>query len=147
MQSKTIEFISNSVDETIRLGRKIGATLKGGEVICLDGNLSSGKTHLAKGIASGLGADGDSVNSPTFVMVNEYHCKFDVYHIDAYRAESVAEFEALGFAEFIGPSAVVLIEWANKILPALESLDCIRIELEHKGQNVRLIKITGDLSL
>ncbi len=141
MTEKNIKFISQSVNETIEFGKKFAKNLKGGEVVCLNGKLGSGKTHLVKGIASGLGASEKNVCSPTFVMVNEYPCKFDIYHIDAYRTQSVAEFESLGFLDFIGPGAVVLIEWAEKISTALKSIDCIEISLEHKGENLRTITI------
>ena len=138
------DIISNSADETIELGRKLGSQLKGGEVIAICGQLGSGKTHLIKGIATGAGAsDSRSVNSPTFVIVNEYVGRLDIYHIDAYRLNSLAEFEMLGFDDFCYPQSVVLIEWADKIESALGTIDYIRIELEHSGQTTRTIHITN----
>jgi len=78
------DAVSNSVDETIEIGRKIGAQLKGGEIIGVSGPLGSGKTHLIKGIAAGAGAtDAQNVTSPTFVIVNEYAGRLDIFHIDA----------------------------------------------------------------
>ena len=137
------DVISNSPDETIELGRKIGSQLKGGEVIALVGALGSGKTHLIKGIAAGAGAEDSSrrVNSPTFVIVNEYAGRLDIYHIDAYRLNSIAEFEMLGFDDFCYPQSVVLIEWAEKIELALQAINYIRIELEHVGETQRCIHI------
>ena len=133
---------SNSPEETIELGRKIGSQLKGGEVIAVCGPLGSGKTHLIKGIATGAGAkDRRNVNSPTFVIVNEYAGRFDIYHIDAYRLNSVSEFEMLGFDDFCYPESVVLIEWADKIESALQAIDYIRIELEHAGETKRKIHV------
>jgi len=135
-------IISNSPGDTIELGRKIGSQLKGGEVIAVCGQLGSGKTHLIKGVAAGAGAkDHRNVNSPTFVIVNEYAGRLDIYHIDAYRLNSVSEFEMLGFDDFCYPQSVVLIEWANKIESALQAIDYIRIELEHTGENKRKIHI------
>ncbi len=135
-------IISSSADKTIELGRKIGSQLKGGEVIAVCGSLGSGKTHLIKGIAAGAGAkDRRNVNSPTFVIVNEYAGRLDIYHIDAYRLNSVSEFEMLGFDDFCYPRSVVLIEWADKIESALQAIDYIRIELEHTGENERKIHI------
>ena len=140
---ETIEIISNSSAETIQLGRRIGAALKGGEVIGLVGPLGSGKTHLIKGIAAGTGAtDANSVSSPTFVIVNEYLSTGagpDVYHIDAYRIQSIAEFEMLGFDEFCQPDSVVVIEWADKVAAALQNIDLIRIELSHIDETHRRI--------
>jgi tRNA threonylcarbamoyladenosine biosynthesis protein TsaE len=134
------DVTSNSPDETIELGRNLGSQLKGGEVVAVCGPLGSGKTHLIKGIAAGAGAtDHKNVNSPTFVIVNEYKGRLDIYHIDAYRLGSVSEFEMLGFDDFCYPESVVLIEWADKVESALRTLDYIRIELEHAGETKRAI--------
>jgi len=132
-------IVTTSADETIALGRKLGQQLKGGEIICLIGTLGSGKTHLIKGIADGAGADDSqtNVNSPTFVLVNEYQGRLDLYHIDAYRLETIEEFERIGFDDFCYRNSVVLIEWADKIMPALDQTDCIIVELAHEGQNER----------
>jgi len=136
------DIISNSPDETIELGRNLGSQLKGGEVVAICGPLGSGKTHLIKGIAAGAGAaDSKHVNSPTFVIVNEYVGRLDIYHIDAYRLDSVSEFEMLGFDDFCYPQSVVLIEWADKVESVLRTLDYIRIELEHAGETKRSIHI------
>ena len=136
------DVTSNSPDETIELGRNFGSQLKGGEVVAVYGQLGSGKTHLIKGIAAGAGAkDSKHVNSPTFVIVNEYKSRLDIYHIDAYRLDSVLEFEMLGFDDLCYPQSVVLIEWADKIESVLEPLDYVRIKLEHAGKTKRIIHI------
>lgn len=127
------------------IGAQIAEALKGGEVICLIGQLGSGKTHLVKGIAKGLGADEESeVNSPTFVLVNEYesdNIRLNVYHIDAYRLESQAEFEMLGFDDMCDRHSVVLVEWADKIISAFENTNYISIELKHVSEHERAITI------
>lgn len=134
--------ISNSPDETIEFGQRFGSQLKGGEIIGICGQLGSGKTHLIKGIASGAGAkDCKDVNSPTFVIVNEYIGNLDIYHIDAYRLNSIAEFEMLGFDDYCYPDSVVLVEWVDKIEPALRAVDYVLIELEHAGETKRQIHI------
>jgi len=136
------DFNSNSPDETIELGRNLGSQLKGGEVVAVCGPLGSGKTHLIKGIAAGAGAKNQKhVNSPTFVIVNEYVGRLDIYHIDAYRLNSVSEFEMLGFDDFCYPQSVVLIEWADKVESVLQTMDYIRIELEHAGETQRAIHV------
>jgi tRNA threonylcarbamoyladenosine biosynthesis protein TsaE len=133
---------SNSPEQTIELGKKIGSQLKGGEVIAVCGPLGGGKTHLIKGIAAGAGAtDSKNVTSPTFVIVNEYKGRLDIFHIDAYRLNSIAEFEMLGFDDFCYPQSVVLIEWADKIESAILDIDYIRIELSHDGKTKREIHI------
>ena len=140
--STNIDITSNSPDETIEFGRRLGAQLRGGEVIGLCGPLGSGKTHLIKGIAAGAGAkDRTQVTSPTFVIVNEYSGRLDIYHIDAYRLNSVSEFEMLGFDDFCYPQSVVLIEWADRVEPALQALSYLRIELEHAGRTKRKIHV------
>jgi len=147
------ELTSNSAQETIEIGRRIGAQLKGGEIIGLIGPLGSGKTCLIKGIAAGLGAEqsGSTVNSPTFVIVNEYAARLpgpefvegSIYHIDAYRLNSIAEFEMIGFDDYCRGDSVVLIEWADRVEPALKGLNWVRIELSHLGPNQRALHITN----
>lgn len=137
-----VDIISRSPEQTIELGRRIGRRLRGGEIVAVCGALGSGKTHLIKGIAEGAGAqDSREVSSPTFVIVKEYVGRFDIYHVDAYRLDSIAEFEMLGFDDFCYPTSVVLIEWADKIESALKSLEYIRVELFHSGQTLRQIRI------
>lgn len=136
------DAVSNSVGETIEIGRKIGAQLKGAEIIGVCGPLGSGKTHLIKGIAAGAGAtDARNVTSPTFVIVNEYTGRLDIFHIDAYRLNSPAEFEMIGFDDFCYPQSVVMIEWADKIETILRQTDYIRVELAHAGETAREIHI------
>ncbi len=140
----TFDFISNSVDDTIALGSKLGEQLKGGEIIGICGPLGSGKTHLIKGIAAGAGAkDRKEVNSPTFVIVNEYSGRVEIYHIDAYRLSSEAEFEMLGFDDFCYPQSVVLIEWADRVAGVLKNVNHIDIGLCHAGQTKREIHIAN----
>jgi tRNA threonylcarbamoyladenosine biosynthesis protein TsaE len=139
------EIISKSADETIEIGRTIGEQLKGGEIIGICGQLGSGKTHLIKGIAAGAGAKDvtRSVNSPTFVILNVYEGRFDIYHIDAYRLNSTAEFEMLGFDDYCYPESIVLIEWADKVASAIENIDYIRIGLFAEGENRRRICVSN----
>lgn len=136
------DFVSNSPEQTIEIGSKIGSQLKGAEVLAVCGPLGSGKTHLIKGIAAGAGAgDSRQVNSPTFVIINEYLGRLDIYHIDAYRLDAIQEFEMLGFDDFCYPQSVVLIEWGDKVESALVGLTYIRIELSHAGKTQRNIHI------
>jgi len=149
----TIEVTTNSPSETIKFGQKIGSQLKGGEVVALCGPLGSGKTHLIKGIVQGLGAEdaGNEVTSPTFVLVNEYTggstsltaSRLDIFHVDAYRLDSIAQFEQIGFDDYCYPGSVVLIEWADKIESALAGISYIKIELSHLGPAARAIRITN----
>ena len=142
---------TDSPQQTIEFGRRFGSQLKGGEVIALCGPLGSGKTHLIKGIVKGLGAEGtaNEVTSPTFVIVNEYSGgstplttgRLEVYHIDAYRLDSIVQFEQIGFDDYCRPDSVVLIEWADKIEQALSGINYIKIELSHLGPTARTIRV------
>ena len=139
-----MNILSESVEQTIEFGSRIGCKLRGGEVISLIGPLGSGKTHLVKGIAVGAGAENaDLVNSPTFVLINEYHGRLEIFHIDAYRIDSSEDFEKLGVCDLIGPGSAVIIEWADKVKAALSGIDCIEIKLAHKGVNTRQIRVAG----
>ena len=141
----TIDVTTNSANETVKFGQRFGSQLKGGEVIALYGNLASGKTHLIKGIVAGLGAEdaANEVTSPTFVLVNEYAGRLEVYHLDAYRLDSIAQFEQVGFDDYCHPGSVVLIEWADKVEQALAGINYIKIELSHLGPTARRIRITN----
>ena len=120
------------------LGAAIGRQLRGGEVIALVGPLGSGKTHLIKGIAAGA-QDRKEVNSPTFVIINEYEGRLRVYHIDAYRINSLAEFEMLGFDDLLSAESVVMIEWADKVEAVVAQTHPIHVELHHEGRTRRTI--------
>jgi len=142
MNPKTMDITTRSPDETIALGRRIGRALTGGQILALIGNLGTGKTHLIKGIAMGLGVQQDDlVTSPTFVLVNEYFTPDgrQIYHIDAYRLESAAEFEALGVEEYLRPDSLVIVEWADRVWQALEPFDPVIIRLSHAGADARTI--------
>ncbi len=136
---------TDSPQQTIEFGQQFGSKLKGGEVIAVCGPLGSGKTHLIKGIVKGLGAEdaATEVTSPTFVLVNEYSGRLDIFHIDAYRIDSIADFEQIGFDDYCYLGSVVLIEWADKIEQALAGINYIRIELAHLAPDRRSIRISN----
>lgn len=141
--ASTIELISRSTQETLEIGRKLGETFRGGEVVELCGPLGAGKTRLAKGLALGLGVPGDElVVSPTFVLVREYAGRLRFYHCDAYRLETADELLALGVEEMLeGGSSVVAIEWADRV-PAVLAPDTFRVDLAHEDNSTRTIRIT-----
>jgi len=137
-----MEFITNSVSETIDIGKKIGGASKAGDIICIDGELGSGKTHLTKGIALGLGIN-EYITSPTFTLVNEYEGRLRLYHFDVYRIDDPDEIEAIGFDEYIFSDAVSVIEWSDLIRDLIPE-EHIQINISKdsaKGDNVRRIKI------
>jgi len=106
-------FRTASEEETIALGARLGRELQRG-VVLLIGNLGAGKTTLAKGMVSGLGAaPPEDVSSPTFTLIHEYGGG-RVYHIDLYRLDEPRQVETLGLDELFDRDALVLIEWGER---------------------------------
>ena len=134
-------YISNSSEETIALGKKIGTKLSGNEVIAYFGDLGMGKTTITRGIVEGLGGD-DMVSSPTFAIVNEYHAKYNVYHFDMYRVSDWNDLYSTGFFDYLD-TGVIIIEWSENIENALPE-KYIRIDIS-KGNDddIRIFEIEG----
>jgi tRNA threonylcarbamoyl adenosine modification protein YjeE len=130
-------FRSKSVTDTYNLAKTLANTLKGGEIIVLDGDLGAGKTTFTKGLAKAIGIDENSVNSPTFTIMKEYDGKLKLYHYDMYRLNS-DEISELGLEEnFNEPQSVCVIEW-NKF----DNLkNVINVRIENTGKNSRNITI------
>jgi tRNA threonylcarbamoyladenosine biosynthesis protein TsaE len=130
--------LSKSVLETDRLGRRIGRSLQGGEIVALYGELGSGKTVLVRGMAAGLGASPQAVSSPTFVLIHEYRGRVRLAHADLYRLDSAAELPSIGLSDYDDARTVTAIEWAEKAghdLPA----DRLEVHLQHRSPSVREI--------
>ena len=124
-------FTTNSEEETIALGARLGPDLKG--VVLLIGNLGAGKTTLVKGIVGG-----GEVTSPTFTLIHDYGSCF---HIDLYRLETEREVEGLGIDELIESGKPVLIEWGDRF-PRLFPSPVTEIRLEHLGNDTRRIAVS-----
>lgn len=139
-----MEFEFNDVEQTTNLGIKLGKLLNPGDIICLTGDLGTGKTHITKGIAKGLNID-DNITSPTFTIVNEYDTgRLKLNHFDVYRVSDPDEVYAIGFDDYIFSDAVSVIEWANYIEEILPK-DLLHINIEKdfsKGENYRKITLT-----
>lgn len=134
-----MNFITHTVEETIELGRRIGKSLNPGDIVCIDGDLGSGKTHLTKGIALGLGID-EHITSPTFNIVNEYEGRLKFYHFDVYRVNDPDEIAAIGFDEYIFSDAASVIEWSdyiNELIPE----EHIQIRIAKESETSRNISI------
>jgi tRNA threonylcarbamoyladenosine biosynthesis protein TsaE len=138
-----IEFISNSPDETIALGKKIAVSLSTGSVVAVTGTLGSGKTCLTKGIALGLGLT-ENITSPTYTIINEYQRESypTLYHIDAYRLNCDKDFEDIGGIDIINSGGISIIEWSERIPNSIPK-NSIFIDLEIKDALSRTIKIKG----
>ena len=122
-----MEFIVDSVAKTINIGKKIGGLARSGDIICLNGDLGSGKTHFTKGIAKGLGIS-DNITSPTFTIVNEYEGRIKLYHFDVYRVNDPDEISEMGFDEYIFGEGVSVIEWSNYIKEIIPE-ECMNINI------------------
>jgi tRNA threonylcarbamoyladenosine biosynthesis protein TsaE len=122
LDEHTLDFISHSPAQTHRIGMRLGILLQAGDVICLEGDLGTGKTCLAQGIGQGMGVV-EPITSPTFTLIAEYHPPAPaptLYHIDMYRLdEPVEEAAALGLDEYLLGDGACLIEWADRILSTL----------------------------
>lgn len=140
---KSIEIITASPEETIMLGEKIGARLKGGDCIAYKGGLGAGKTTVTRGISIGMGL-GDKVTSPTFALVNEYRgSKLSLCHFDMYRITSPDDLETTGFYDYMDDNTVIAVEWSENIEEELPE-NSIIIEIRRTGENTRKFIITGD---
>ncbi len=117
----TLTLITNSPLATFNLGRRLGKKLQAGSIIALTGELGCGKTLLTRGIGAGLGVPDRRVNSPTFVLVNEYSGRLPVFHMDLYRLGSVAEGFEIAVLDYLARArmGVMIVEWAEKILSVL----------------------------
>ena len=133
---------SNSVDQTRDIGRAMAMCMRSGDVVALIGDLGAGKTHLVQSIATELGADPDSVNSPTFVLIQEYDTRIPICHIDTYRLANSDEFLELGADELMGSDCICLIEWADRVEDVLPSKR-IEIRIETTGASQRRLKVSA----
>lgn len=107
-------IICNSIEETDKIGYKIGKLLEKGDIVCLAGDLGAGKTTLTKSIARGLGID-EEVTSPTFTIINEYDGRVPVYHFDVYRIMNIDEMYDIGYEEYFYGDGICIVEWASQI--------------------------------
>ena len=124
-------FISEKAEDTLEFAKRFTATLKGGDVVVLNGEMGAGKTVFAKGVAKGLGIE-DEVLSPTYSYMNDYGGK--LYHFDCYRLKSGGQAEALGLCDYFYASGICLIEWAENIASVLPE----------KVKKVSIEKLGGD---
>jgi len=137
-----LEIILRGLEETERFGIDLGKLLKGGDIICLNGDLGAGKTTLTKSIGLGLGVT-DYITSPTFALINEYSGRNPVYHFDVYRLENVEDLYDLGFDEYFYSNGVSIIEWADKIERLLPKERIVLDINKGIGTDERKINIRG----
>lgn len=142
LDEHTVDFVSHGADQTERLGARLGQLFAGGEVVCLVGELGTGKTCLVRGIARGMGI-GDAVTSPTFTLVNEYvGSKLSLYHIDLYRIVDVKAAHTFGLDDYLYGDGVCTIEWAERVR-GLWPEEYLLIHLRHIGDTKRGLTLRG----
>ncbi len=137
------EFRTFSSQETVEVAKRLGNILQNGDVICLNGDLGTGKTAFTNGIAQSLGIDG-YITSPTFTIVNEYRGNIPLFHFDVYRIGEPDEMFDIGYDEYISGEGVVVIEWADLIKDVLP-LEHIRVDIKKdldSGLDARIIEIS-----
>jgi len=138
-----MQIISESVKETLNIGKDIAKNLQKGDIICLFGELGSGKTILTKGIADGLGIKRRRIVSPSFVLIREHsQGKLPLYHLDLYRLKDPQDIAAIGYEEYLYDEAVAVIEWADRLKYLLPK-ECLNIELFIKLDTKRLLKFSA----
>ena len=142
LDEHTVDFISHSPDQTRRIGMRLGNLLEGGEVLCLVGELGTGKTCLVQGIGRGMGVE-DQVTSPTFTLVNEYPgVAFSLYHIDLYRIVDVKDAFTFGLDDYLYGEGVCAIEWAERV-QALWPDEHLFVRLRHIDDTKRGLTLQG----
>jgi tRNA threonylcarbamoyladenosine biosynthesis protein TsaE len=136
----SLRTTTRDATETHALGQRLGALLRPGDVVVLDGELGTGKTVVAKGIATALGIE-EPVVSPTFTVVREYDAALPLVHVDVYRLDHLQELHDLGFDDLVGGEAVTVVEWGDRVSAALPR-DRLRVMLElGDGDDERVVSI------
>ena len=138
-----MEYDSYSPEDTFQIAYDLGRQASPGNVLCLIGDLGVGKTLFSQGFAKGLGIE-ESVNSPTFTIVQEYRDgRIPFYHFDVYRIEDPDEMEEIGYTEMVYGDGVCLIEWADRIADILpDQFKKITISKQmEKGFDYRCIRV------
>lgn len=116
-----LDIISHSVEQTRRLGTRLGSLLRAGDIICLSGDMGAGKTAFAAGVGKGWGAK-TPLTSPTFNLIHEHVREKDsqrLFHLDCYRLESAFDAENIGLDDILNGRGPVIFEWPEHIEPIL----------------------------
>lgn len=136
-----MELLSDSVERTSIIGRKLGQVCEAGDVICLGGQLGAGKTALAQAIAEGAGvAQKEYVNSPTFALLHEYQGRIPIYHMDFYRLGTSDDVRDLGLDEYLYRAGLVLIEWYERAVDLMPA-SSLFIHLSFTGESSRTLAL------
>lgn len=132
------KITTHSEEETIEIAENFESEKFPNMIICLDGDLGSGKTIFTKGIAMALGIK-ENITSPTFTIVKEYDGELPLYHMDVYRLDGNTD--GVGIEEYFNKGGVVVIEWANTIKDILPE-ERLEIKIKSLDENKRMLIIT-----
>lgn len=137
-------IVTKSPEETIEFARGLSERLRGGDFVALVGDLGAGKTVFVKGLAKGIGIeDYMYVNSPSFVILKEYHGKKNLYHFDIYRLEEESFEDTLDYKRYFYGDGIAVVEWANKI-PDLLPDEYLEVKIAYtEGCNSRKFELNG----
>lgn len=146
-QDLALAWRTDAPEGTARLGRALGRLARPGDLLCLTGELGSGKTVLVRAIAEGMGIDPAEVHSPTFALIHEYRGEVPLYHMDWYRLDDAAALETVGLEEYLRREGVTVIEWAEKAEGSLPR-DRLLVRLLVEGPMARtfVVEAGGDRS-
>ena len=145
-----MEFLTNSPEETEKVGAALGRILPPGTILAYRGDLGAGKTAFTRGLARGLGCT-DLVTSPTYTLVNEYlNGRLPRFHFDMYRLASSDDLWDIGWEDYLERGGVCAVEWSENVDDAMEN--AIYVTIHKTGEESRRIVIEGgekiaDLSL
>ncbi len=142
-----IKIITNSEEETKLFAEQFAKQLKGGEVICFSADVGAGKTMFTQGLCKGLGVENDYVNSPSYIIMNEYTTKnnLKIYHYDLYRICSLDELTEIGYYDHTNTenkNQIAIIEW-SEMLDDEKPDERIEIEIKITGASEREIIINS----
>ena len=138
-----MQFITNTTEETERIGQRLGEKLHGGEVIAYRGDLGAGKTAFTRGLARGLGIN-MRVTSPTYTIVNEYlGGRLPLFHFDMYRLGSADDLFDIGWEDYLRRGGVCAVEWSENVSEAIG--DAITVEIEKLSDETRKITVEGSV--
>jgi tRNA threonylcarbamoyladenosine biosynthesis protein TsaE len=140
----TLDFISSSLEQTVRLGVRLGELLQVQDLICLSGELGAGKTTLARGVGRGWGT-ALRVTSPSYVLVSQYPRLHDdriLYHVDCYRLEKPEEINTFGIEDILDSEGAFMIEWPERIESLLPA-DRLWIEIGHLNLTRRTLRFAA----
>ena len=136
-----MEFLTNSPEETEKLGEKLAKQLKPGTVLAYRGDLGAGKTAFTRGLARGLGYT-EPVTSPTYTIVNEYlGGRLPLFHFDMYRLSSEEDLWDIGWEDYLERGGVCAVEWSENVAAALTG--AMLVSIEKTGESARKITVTG----